>query len=88
MDKEAFLHQLESTVTNNDKKAFIDMIFDLPVAGNNKQMIKSALINNATACSKLAEMGIDSKENLETAVRLYGDSRELFSKETSEGEQK
>ncbi len=30
MDKEAFLHQLEHAVTNNDKKLFIDTVFDLP----------------------------------------------------------
>ncbi len=30
MDKEAFLHQLESSIAKNDKKLFIDIIFDLP----------------------------------------------------------
>jgi hypothetical protein len=30
MDKEAFLHQLELAVINNNKRLFIDTIFDLP----------------------------------------------------------
>lgn len=36
----------------------------------NKEKVKSALGNNAAACFKLAEMGIDSRGNLETAARL------------------
>jgi tetratricopeptide (TPR) repeat protein len=151
MDKEAFLHQLESAVTKNDKKVFIETIFDLPpdvvvgiteeefsrvislsrlvslqqvdelfnfledeglfflqkvlegndelnnsligrfyyslfisLAGNNKQRAKSALINNAVACCKLAEIGVDSKENLETAIRLYRDAQEIFPKKSAD----
>ena len=36
----------------------------------NKENVKSALGNNAAAYFKLAEMGIDSRGNLETAARL------------------
>ncbi len=145
MDKETFLHQLEYAVTNNNKKLFVEIIFDLPaeviinftkeefsrvislsrliclqqvdeffyfleneglfflnnalkgidelnnslisrfyysslisLAGSNKQRIKSALINNAVACGKLADMGIDSRENLEITVSLCGDARKIF----------
>jgi hypothetical protein len=151
MDKEAFLLQLEYVITNNDKKAFIETIFDLPVdiivgiteeefshvislsklinlqqvdelfyflenegrfflektfegkdelnnslisrfyyslfislAGNNKKRIKSALIDNAVACCKIAEMGINSKENIQIAVRLCRDAQEILSKTSSD----
>ena len=39
-----------------------------------------ALMNEGIARSKLAEMGIDSRENLETAISLYSDAREIFPK--------
>ena len=150
MDKEAFLHQLEYAITNNDKELFIETIFDLPaeviigftkeelsqainlsskidlqsveelfdflenegslslnnalegvnelnnfslcrfynslfisLSKNNLQKIKYALMNNALAYCKLAEMSIDSKENLEKAVSFYETARKIFSK-TSE----
>ena len=151
MDKEAFLHQLESSVTNNDKKLFAKTIYDLPadvIVGftkeefsriiyishqfssqkmdrlfnfleikglfflknalkgidelnnsllskfyyslcislyeTNKEKVKRVLVNNAIACGKLAEMGIDSRENLETAISLYGDAREIFPKTSAD----
>ena len=36
------------------------------------------LINEGTARQTLAEMGIDSRENLETAVSLYGNAQGNF----------
>ncbi|MCQ1537228.1 hypothetical protein FTO70_16405, partial [Methanosarcina sp. KYL-1] len=151
MDKEAFLHQLESAVTNNDKNLFIETIFDLPadvivgftkeefshiisisglinlqqvdelfdflenegffflekvseginelnnsllgrfyyslfisLSGNNKERVKSALINNAVACCKLAEMSVDSRANLETAVYLCDEAQKIFPKTGSD----
>ena len=33
---------------------------------------------------RLAEMGVDSKENLETAVSLYEDAQEIFSKTSAD----
>ncbi|MHB8100971.1 MAG: hypothetical protein ACYDEF_02055 [Methanosarcina sp.] len=151
MDKEAFLHQLESSIANNDKKLFAKTIFDLPadvivgftkeefsqtisishqfssqkmdrlfnfleVKGlfflknalkgineinnfllskfyyslcislyeTNTEKVKRVLVNNAVVCDKLAEMGIDSRENIETAVSLYSDAREIFSKTSAD----
>jgi len=145
MEKEAFLHQFESSLANNDKRLFAKTIYDLPadvivgftkeefsrivyishqfssqkmdrlvntlgnkgqfflkrasneidkinscllskfyyslfisLCGNNKERLKSALGNNAGVCLMLAEMGIDSRENLETAIRLCGDAMEIF----------
>jgi hypothetical protein len=145
MDKEAFLHQLESAVTNNDKKSFTKIIYDLPadvvvgftkeeflrviysshqfstqkmdrlynflenkgqislkaalngvdelnncllskfyyslyisLSENNKEKIIRVLIKNTVACGKLAEMGIDCKENFETVVSLCSKARQIY----------
>lgn len=145
MDKEAFLHQLESSIANNDKKLFIDIIFDLPtdvivsftqeqfshiisisnlislqqvdelfdflesegtfflknalngideldnsflskfyynlyvsLCKNNKWKVKRVLVDYAIACNKLAELGVNSKENLEIAICLYEKAKEIL----------
>jgi len=150
MDKEAFLHQLESSVAKNDKKLFAKTIYELPadvivgftkeefsriiyishqfssqkmdrlcnsleIKGSsflknalkgineinscvlskfyyslfislyetNYEKIKCALGNNAAACFKLSEMGIDRRENLETSIRLYDNLREMLPKNSA-----
>lgn len=61
------LYFLEKVFEGNDElnnsliSRFYYSLF-ISLAGNNKQRIKSALINNAVACCKIAEMGINSKE--------------------------
>ena len=50
------------------------------ISENNIEDVKRVLVKNAVACGKLAEMGIDSRENIETAIRLCGDARKIFSK--------
>ena len=47
----------------------------------NKCRLRCALINEGIARLKLADMGIDSKENLENAVSLCGDARKFFPKQ-------
>lgn len=151
MDKEALFHQLESSIANNDKKLFIDIIFDLPadvivgftkeefsqvlsisrqidlhnvddlfsfllsegafylkkvldgidelnnsflsrfyyslfisLSGNDKQKLKYALINSTFAYFKLAELGVDSRENLETVICFSRDARRIFSKTSTD----
>ena len=151
MDKEAFLHQLESSLANSDKKLFAKTIYDLPadvivgftkeefsriiyishhfsspkvdrlfhflekngssslnnalkgidelnnsllskfyyslcisLSENNKEKVKRALVNNAIACDKLAKMGIDSRENLETAVSLCGKARQIYPQKSAD----
>ena len=49
-----------------------------------KKKSKVSLINNALACCKLAEMGIDSKENLEIAVSLCERCQEIFHKTSAD----
>ena len=142
MEKENFLHQLESAVTNNEKKIFAEIIYDLPadviisftneefsriiyrshqfsshkvdrlcnflenkgsfflknglkgvdelnnfllskfyssvcisLYETNKVNVILALMNNGAVCCKLADMGVDSTVNLETAVSLCVDAR-------------
>ncbi|MDD3052653.1 MAG: hypothetical protein PHR06_16155 [Candidatus Cloacimonetes bacterium] len=151
MDKEAFLHQLESSTINNDKRLFAKTIYDLPadvivgftkeefsriiymshqfstqkidrlfnflenkglfflnnalkgidelnssllskfyysmcisIYETNKEKVKNALSNDAVACIKLAEMGIDSRKNLETAIDFYKAFREIFTEDRVE----
>ena len=52
----------------------------ISLSENNKEKIKNILVDNAIACCTLAEMGINSRENLETAIRFYETAQEIFPK--------
>ena len=147
MEKEAFLHQLEYAVTNNDKKLFINIIYNLTpdiiisfteeelsrivnisrqinlydvdeffeflvsegtlffgyaferkdelnnsflgrfyyslcisLYENNKEKVKNVFLIYSIACSLLADMGIESKVNLEKAINLCENVRKTFPK--------
>ncbi len=147
MDKEAFLHQLESSAINKDKRLFAKTIYNLPadvivgftkeefsriiyishqfssqkmdrlcnfleikgssflknalkginelnnsllskfyysifisLCETDKEKVKIALGNNAIVCIMLAEMGVDSKENLEIAICSCRTAQEIFPK--------
>ena len=151
MEKENFLHQLESAVINNEKKIFAKIIYDLPadviisftnkefsriiyishqfsshkvdrlcnflenkgsfflknglkgvdelnnfllskfyysvcisLYETNKVNVILALMNNGSVCCKLADMGVDSTVNLETAVSLCVDARKFIPKTSSD----
>jgi len=70
MDKEAFLRQLESAVANNDKKLFIDTIFDLP----------ADVILSFSKDEFLRIMNVSSQIYLDDADELFGflDKNGLF----------